>query len=294
MILAQQWAAQYGLNRTLAALGLSKGTWHYRQSGRRAYTQKYAALREPLLEIAHAHPHYGYRKVTRELQETYGWTVNTKVVRKLQKAWELPLVRVVHPPKPSAIRRVLQQLGDRINLVASLETIRPLQVLYTDFTELIFDRQQQKAYLMPVVDHASKYVVGWAVAAAKNSALAVAAWQRARGNLQHLGIDCTTVIVHHDQDTVYTGHEWLRHVRLLDKVRVSYALNGARDNTEMESFNSHFKVENASILWEQKDLRGVIRVVQSRLLYYNDIRRHASLGNVAPAEFLRKHGFQPR
>ena len=113
MILVDQWATHYGLNRTLAALGLSKGTWHYRQRCWRAYTEKYASLRDPLLEIAHEHPHYGYRKVTRELRDTYGCTVNAKVVRRLQKAWELPLIRAVHPPKPSAIRRVIQQIGDR-------------------------------------------------------------------------------------------------------------------------------------------------------------------------------------
>jgi len=87
------------------------------------------------------------------------------------------------------------------------------------------------------------------------------------------------VIVHHDQDTVYTAHEGLRQVRLLDKVRISYALNGAKHNPEMESFNGHFKAKNSSRLWDLRDLPGVIRFVQSRLLYYNDIRRHASLGN---------------
>jgi transposase InsO family protein len=91
--------------------------------------------------------------------------------------------------------------------------------LYTDFTELLFDRQRQKAHLMPLVDHASKYVVGWSVATAKNTAMALAAWSRARRNLEHFGIDLATVIVHHDQDTVHTAHEWLRHVRLLDKAR---------------------------------------------------------------------------
>jgi putative transposase len=294
MILVEKWGTEYGVNRTLAALGLSKGSWHYRQYERTPLTEKYAGLRQPLLDIAHDHPFYGYRKVTRELRETYEQTVNTKVVRKLQKAWELPLIRAVHPPRPSAIRRVIQQIGDRANLVATLEDIRPLHVLYTDFTELLFDRHRQKAHLMPLVDHASKYVVGWSVAMAKDTALALAAWSRARRNLGHFGIDLAAVIVHHDQDTVYTAHEWLRHVRLLDKTRISYALNGARDNTEMESFNGHFKAENSSRLWDQQDLPGVIRVVQSGVLYYNDIRRHASLGNVSPAEFLRKHGFQPR
>ncbi|NLE66945.1 MAG: transposase family protein, partial [Lentisphaerae bacterium] len=182
-----------------------------------------------------------------------------KVVRKLQKAWELPLIRAVHPPRPSAIRRVIQQIGDRANLVATLEDIPPLHVLYTDFTELLFDRQRQKAHLMPLVDHASKYVVGWSVASAKNTALALAAWSRARRNLDHFGIGLAGVIVHHDQDPVYTAHEWLRHVRLLDQVRISYALNGARDNTEMESFNGHFKAEIGSRLWDQRDLPGAGR-----------------------------------
>jgi len=294
MLWVEQGSAVYGLNRTLQALGLSKGTWHYRQNNRRPLTDKYAELRAPLLRIAREHPHYGYRKVTSELRHAYGLTLNAKVVRKLQKTWELPLIRVVQRPKPSAIRRVLLQMGNRINLVAKRAHIDPLQVLYTDFTELPFDRGQQKAHLMPLVDHCSKYVVGWAVARAKNSTLALDAWRRARQNLRYFGCDFSTIVVHHDQDGVYTGHEWLRQIRLVDQVRVSFTLNGARGNTEMESFNSHFKVENSSILWDQKDLAGVIRVVQRRILYYNDIRRHASLGNIAPAQFLKQHGYKPR
>jgi transposase InsO family protein len=293
MVLADKWAAQYGLNRTLAALGVSKGTWHYRRCYRQAYIEKYAALRKPLMAIARKHPHYGYRKVTDELQ-SQGWVINEKVVRNLQAAWELPLMRAVRRPKPSVIRRVLKQMGDRINLVATLKTIGILHVLYTDFTELLFYRRRSKAYLMPLLDHTSKFVVGWAVGSSDNSVLALEAWQRARANLKYLGVKFSGLIVHHDQDSVYTGNEWLHQIRLVDNVRVSYALNGARDNTEMESFNGHFKEENSSILWEQRDLRGVIRVVQSRIVYYNDIRRHASLGNVSPANFLRENGFNPR
>jgi hypothetical protein len=52
MILMEKWAAEYGVNRTLAALGLSKGSWHYRQRERTLLTEKYAALCQPLLDIA--------------------------------------------------------------------------------------------------------------------------------------------------------------------------------------------------------------------------------------------------
>ena len=283
---------EYGVNRALAAMGISKGTWHYQQE-KKEYIEKYEALKKPLLAIARKHPHYGYRKVTEELR-AQGWQVNKKVVQKLQKAWELPLLRKIRRPRPSGIRRVLQQMGGRINLLPQLRVIRPLHLLYTDFTELLFDRDRQKAYLMPLIDHVSKLAVGWAVGRADNSVLALKAWSRARARLRRYGIKLRKVVVHQDQDGVYTGHQWLWQLRVRDKVRVSYSLDGARGNTAMESFNGHFKIENESRLWDQRDLAGVIRVVESGMRYYNDIRRHASLDNIPPADCLKKLGIEPR
>ena len=62
----------------------------------------------------------------------------------------------------------------------------------------------------------------------------------------------------------------------------------------MESFNGHFKAENGSRLWDQRNLAGVGRVVESAMSYYNDIRRHASLDNMASTLFLKEIGFEPR
>ena len=147
---------------------------------------------------------------------------------------------------------------------------------------------------MPLIDHMSKLAVGWAVGPADNSNLALRAWDRARARLRRYGIKLGEVVVHQDQDGVYTGHQWLWQLRVKDKVRVSYSLDGARGNTAMESFNGHFKAENGSRLWDQRDLAGVVRVVESAMSYYNDIRRHASLDNMAPAVFLKEIGVEPR
>ena len=289
--LVEQYGPQFGVNLALAALNLSKGTWHYRRHAG-SYAEKYAHLKDALLQIAQDHPDYGYRKVTSELRER-GGTVNHKVVQRLQKEWDLPILRRVRAPRQSSIRKAIGQLGDRINLVRGLNSIRILQVLYTDFTELRFDRGRRKAYLMPIIDHTSKLAVGWAVGLSANTELALEAWDRTRQRLLRLGIELTEVIVHHDQDPVYTGHEWLRQLCVRDRVHISYSLDGARQNTYMESFNGHFKTENVSILWEQKTMAGLIRVVESRMYYYNHIRRHASLGNLSPANFLRNNGIEP-
>ena len=141
--LVERYGQAFGLNRTLAALGLSKGTWHYRSRRRQAYMRKHQGLRGPLLKVAREHPGYGYRKVTTELQDQ-GWKVNHKVVQRLQKAWDLPLIRAIRAPRQSAIREALRAMGDRINLVADLGTIDIFKVFYTDFTELLFDRGRQK------------------------------------------------------------------------------------------------------------------------------------------------------
>jgi putative transposase len=293
VVLVLKYAKEFGLNQTLKALGLSKSTWHYRCCRTVPYTQKHSFLRNPLMKIARRHPHYGYRKVTDELRDQ-GFVVNHKVVQKLQKAWELPLLRAVRHPRPSGIRRAIAAMGARVDLTRHLHDIEPLQLMYTDFTELIFDRGDQTALFMPIIDHISKWAVGWSVGAAANTRLALAAWERAKRRLLRYGISLNKVVIHQDQDGVYTSHEWLRILRLRDGVRVSYSLDGARGNTAMESFNGHFKEENAAILWEQRDLISVIRVVESRMLYYNDIRRHASLGNISPLVFLKKHGLEPR
>lgn len=293
MELAIHYNGRYGLNQTLAALRISKGTWHYRRHVRRSLTEKYADLRKPLLEIAKEHPQYGYRKVTKELGER-GWPVNKKVVQNLQKAWDLPLLRSIRRPATSRIRKALTELGGRINLVPTLKKINPLCLLYTDITELPFDRGDQKAYLMTIIDHVSKYALGWAVGRAKDTTLALAAWKRAYRNLRRFRIVLRKVVIHHDQDAIYTSQEWLRKVCVQSGARVSYSLNGARGNTAMESFNGHFKGENESIFWEQKDIKGVIKVVETRMRYYNDIRRHESLGQISPESFLIKHGIKPQ
>jgi putative transposase len=292
MQLVETYAGDFGLNRTLAALGMSKGTWHRRRH-RKSYTDKHAELKAVLMEIAGEHPEYGYRKVTDELHAR-GKATNHKVVQKLQNAWDLALIRSIRRPRRSAAREALRRMGDRINLVIGLEAIGIFDVLYTDFTELRFDRGRQKAQLMPIIDHGCKLVAGWALERSANTPSALEAYGRARCTLLRYGVALHTVTMHHDQDPVYTSHEWIRALRIHDAMRISYSLDGARQNTCIESFNGHFKPENASVFWETRSLVEMRTVVQRRIDYYNAIRRHAALGNMAPEAYLKEHGFEPR
>ena len=74
--LARRAKSDDGLPPVLAALELSRSSRYYHQKHGRAYTEKYAHLKEPLEAIAREHPAYGYRRTTVELREVYGYKTN--------------------------------------------------------------------------------------------------------------------------------------------------------------------------------------------------------------------------
>lgn len=278
---------EHALTPVLAALGLPRATWYYQQQ-RVSYAEKYAYLRGPLETIARKHPGYGIPRITTELQETYDQAVNHKVVQRLLQLWDLALLRSVRPSRPGHVRRAIVAAGKRANLVAQMSEIRLFQVAYTDFTELRYADGSRKAYLMPLIGHVCKMAYGWAVGAHADTTLALEAWQAAQATFHELRISPADMIVHHDQDPVYTGYGWTAQLLLKDQARLSYALNGAKDNPQMESFIGRFKTENHSLLLEAAALPELCSVVTEQMLYYNTQRRHSSLGYMSPLAYIKQ------
>lgn len=184
-------------------MGLSKSTWYY-SSRRESYEDKYGYLRKALFEIARRHPEYGVPRTVSELRAK-GYGVNHKVLERLNGIWDLSVIRRVRRPKPSSIQSLLKAAGSRVNLVSSLSEISEFEVLYTDITEIVYQRGHSKAKLMPIIDHASKFVLGRAVSETADTELALAAWEKAKATLKQFGHKLPNVIIHHDQDGVYRG-----------------------------------------------------------------------------------------
>ena len=116
-------------------------------------------MREPLEAIARHGPENGYRRTTVEPRETYGRLVNHKVVQRLHRMWDLPLIR--GRPKPGGVRQAISAAGDRINLVAGKERIEPFEVAYADFTELIYANGRAKAQPKPSSSRSSTMPASW-------------------------------------------------------------------------------------------------------------------------------------
>ncbi|WP_420633427.1 transposase [Candidatus Palauibacter sp.] len=190
-------------------------------------------------------------------------------------------------PKPSAVRRAIDAAGPHANLLSGRPKaeIGPLEVFYTDFTELVYADGARKAWLIPILDHRAKYVPGFAVGASANSDLALSAWTAAERTLGRLRNSLDWVIVHQDRDPVFTGYAWTGQL-LSAGARLSHALRGPRDNPEMESFFGRFKVENRSLILDAGSLEELAAVVRDRIRYYNRVRRHSSLGDRPPLTII--------
>ena len=253
LALVERHREEYGLNRCLRALSLSKSTWH-RHRCRSEVSQADAELKEKVLEVVEEHPAYGYRRIQAELAAHHELKVNHKRLRRLLSEWDLALRRKVAKPRPSGVRVILKEAEGKLNLVRGKKS-EPFEVLCTDFTEIKYANGTRKAYLMAMLDPGSGWVAGWAVGKSADRELALKCWERAKANLAGWGVGPEGLIVHHDQDSVYTSYRWLGQLLIEDKAVVSFCERGAKDNPWMESFWGRFKVENGSLFGDAATLR---------------------------------------
>jgi transposase InsO family protein len=276
---------EYGLNRCLEAIDLPKSTYYYRKNRSEESSEEEQKLMEYVREIIEEHPGYGYRRILPELEERTGQTVNHKRLRRLLNDHELGLSRPVSQYSPSPVQEILGNAAGTLNLVAGLDP-DPLEVFSTDFTELAYRGGARKAYLMAVVDLESKYVPGWAVGPSANRKLAMRCWKQVRERMASLSQELDEKIIHHDLDSVYTSYQWLRSMLLEDGLRVSYSENGAKGNPWIESLWGRTKAEVGSRITEASSLPALRNVFDERFRYYNQKRRHSSIGYIPPRDHL--------
>jgi putative transposase len=276
---------EHGLNRCLEAIDLPKSTYYYRKNRSTGPSEEEQELMDHIREIIGEHPGYGYRRILPELEERTGQRVNHKRLRRLLSEHEMGLSRHAAKHSPSPAEDILGDAAGDLNLVAGLDP-GPLEAFSTDFTELSYSGGNRKAYLMAVVDLESKYVPGWAVGPSANRKLAMRCWEQVRKRMRSLGEKLDEKIIHHDLDSVYTSYRWLEAILLGDDMRISYSKIGAKGNPWIESLWGRTKAEIGSRITEASSLPALRTVFDERFRYYNQERRHSSIGQIPPREHL--------
>ena len=141
-------------------------------------------------------------------------------------------------------------------------------------------------YLAAVVDLFSRMVVGWSIAATMTSRLVVDALEMA---VVRRPEGSSELVAHSDRGSQYASEHYQRRLEE-ERIVCSMSRRGnCWDNAPMESFFASLKKELVHHEDYPTRAQATASIFEYIEAFYNRVRRHSSLGYVAPAEFERTH-----
>ena len=218
------------------------------------------------------HPEFGYRRMIDFLREK-GFAANHKHVLRLMQ--ELGIQAVTpgpHTSKPSPENRVYPYL------LRCVDVERVNQVWSTDITYI--PMKKGFMYLTAVIDWRSRYIMSWELSNSMDSEFCIDALKRA--------LECgTPEIFNTDQGAQFTAKSFTQ--VLLDKeIKISMDGKGrATDNVFIERFWWSIKHEFLHLI-DYSDGLELHKLIGQYIDYYNNERKHSSLGKVTPASVFKR------
>ena len=223
--------------------------------------------------------YYGSPRIHKDLTEQHEAISRKRVIRLMQEEGLKARVRK---------RYKVTTMSDHDHPIAANVLDRrftaeaPNQRWVGDTTELVIRESGTKMYLAAILDLFSRFIVGWAVSAVNDRHLTIKALEMA------LNRRCPPIgLLHHsDQGSTYAIDDY-RHVPTAHGITGSMSRRGnCYDNAVIESLFSTVKSE----LGEHFDSHGRAKLELFDYIeaFYNQRRRHSTLGQISPAAFERQ------
>jgi transposase InsO family protein len=282
---------EIGVNRVCAILGISKDTYYKSKDPKCTLIEKYSELKPKIKKIIEANPAYGYPRIKKALFVEYGEIVNHKLLLKLLKLWDLEIKRKISKRKKSWIKKTLDFLQSRANLLRASEAKsminQPFQAVVTDITEITY--RGGKAYLCVHLDYVGKMIYGYSLSLSPDSKLVVGSLHAAIAKLKSFGIrKFSKIIFHSDRGTQYTSTDYIGAIFKIGGF-LSYSKKGEPgDNAVNEAFFSRLKEEKRDVFYEAKTFEELELLVKKAITYYNERRYHTSIRLLTPLEFTQQ------
>ena len=279
-----------GVNELCRLFGISKKAYYTSTDPGERLEKKYGDLKGKITRIIHDNPGYGYPRIKRALEKTYGIVVNHKVLLKLLRLWGLELRRTIRRPKKNFVITILNFLQKRANVLFQLIRENKItgcsQVIVSDVTEIRFSGK--KAYLSVHMDFFGKMVYGYCLSLSADVSGVLSSLSSAVKTLKRLGCAVKKIVLHQDRGSVYTSSEYVSEA-LAHEFRLSYSRKGEPgDNAVNEAFFSRLKSEWADVFADAKDFNELHQMIDKAIEYYNTKRYHSSLDYHTPLEFFNK------
>lgn len=254
--------------------GVSRASF-YRHWEEKAPTEAEMALRDAIQRIAVAHRFYGYRRVA-VLAQREGYGVGSKKVRRLMKEDNLLAVRkqkFVATTDSDHDFVVYPNLSEHL----ILSDVNQLWVADITYVRL----QREFVYLAVVVDAFSRRAIGWAVRRNLQTALPLAALDKAIQSRQP-----KPGLVHHsDRGSQYASQAYVKRLESIGAVLSMSRPGRPWENGQCESFLKTLKREEIDARPYQTMEELEQHVTEFIEQIYNRVRLHSALGYQSPEEF---------
>lgn len=232
----------------------------------RGESERDLLIKHRIDEVYTAHPVYGVRKITAQLQRD-GLLVNHKAVARHMREMGL---RAIHPG-PNLSKRS-QQHAIYPYLLKGLKIERPNQVWGVDITYIRL--RSGWMYLFAVLDWYSRFVVSWSLDSTLEIGFVLSAMQAALAT-------ATPTIINSDQGSHFTSPLY---TDLLKDANVQISMDGkgrALDNIFTERLWRTVKYEEV-YLKDYASPREARRSIGDYLVFYNTQRLHQALDYQTP------------
>ncbi len=249
------------------------------------------AIRDSVLKglILSAHERsrgtYGPRRLQDELAAE-SQVVGRDQISRLRKEMGLKCIQV---KKFKVTTDSKHQLPVAANLLEqNFEVATPSTVWGTDITYVPTD--EGWLYLAGVKDFASREILGYAMSSTMSTELVRAALRKAVQFRRPL-VGC---IHHSDRGSQYCALDYRRDVQQAGLIASMSRKGNCYDNAPTESLWGHLKQELIYQRRFQTRSEAIAAIREYIEIFYNRMRRHSALGNVAPSVFAERYFAQRR
>jgi len=206
---------------------------------------------------------YGYRRITDELRDEYGWVINHKKVLRIMHKYGI-MVKYMKDIKPNYNKRRIEEQSQEDQLKRDFNQ----RAWVTDITYLTLKRNGKRAYLSTILDLETRNWIAYKISFKNDNPLVIDTLNEAITKTK----DLNGLVLHSDQGSQYLSTEY-KTICESNGIVISHSRKGnPLDNAVIESFHSILKKEtlyNNDIT----SLKEYIKIVHEWMIFYNTKRR---------------------
>jgi transposase InsO family protein len=208
---------------------------------------------------------YGYRRITDQLREEYGWIINHKKVLRIMRKYGI-MAKYIKDIIPNYTKKFIEEQTQDDYLKRDFNQ----RGWVTDVTYLTIKRNGKRAYLSTILDLETRDWVAYRISYHNDNSLVMDTLNEAIARSKTKNLN--GLVLHSDQGSQYLSTEY-KIICESNGIIISHSRKGnPLDNAVIESFHSILKKEtlyNNDITF----LEEYIQLVHEWMMFYNTVRR---------------------